>query len=167
MFDEWILLGKIANAGPDVDKVCSALAELFRVNTHEIGLLCLRGSSLEFAHPKELRKAGRIPLSSSAVAARTAKTKTAEVFNEFAKVTHHSVFELVPLGGGLRPSFNPDSIQKLMSAAVVDDQGQVCGVVQISRKGPGLSAAGPDFEETDLKLLERVAPTLVPLFRIL
>lgn len=165
MVDDWTLLDKLAKAdAADIQAVCSALARILRVHYHEVGMLCIRGKSLEFVFPAELKAAGRIPLSSSAVAACTANTKQPEVFNEFTKVTHHSVFELIPLGSGSRADLNPDQIQKLISVPVVDSNGKVLGVIQISRKGATRGAAGDDFVESDLRDLEAAARRLVPLF---
>ena len=165
MIDDLTLLDRLANAEVgNIQEVCSALSQTFRVQSKEVGLLCIRGMLLEFVFPAELKVLGRIPLSSSAVAARTATTRRSELFNNFKSVTHHSVFELVTLGGGARDEFNPDRIQKLISAPVVDGDGKVLGVIQISRKGATRDAAGPDFEESDLRDLVAAARQLAPFF---
>jgi GAF domain-containing protein len=101
-----------------------------------------------------LRTAGAIPLSSSAVAARTARTKQAELFNGFTQVKHFSVFELVKLGD---TGLDDQVIQKLMSAPILNNNGEVIGVIQISRKAPRPAAAGPDFTPEDLRKLDSVA----------
>ncbi len=138
------------------DKVCAELAQIFRVRRDEVALLRLQGRMLHFIFPAELRAAGAIPLSSSAVAARTASGRKSELFNSFVKVKHSSVFEMVKLGS--RDQAPDDSevrvIQKLMSAPVVAPDGAVVGVVQISRKGATLAAAGPDVTPDELQLLE-------------
>ncbi len=56
------------------------------------------GNSAEFPVPCRVENGGAIPLSSSAVAARTTRTKQAELFNSFTQVKHSSIFELVKLG---------------------------------------------------------------------
>jgi len=48
-------------------------------------------------------------------------------------------------------------IQKLMSAPVSGQNGEVMGVIQVSRKAPRPAAAGPDFTAEDLRKLESVA----------
>jgi hypothetical protein len=121
---------------------------------------------LEFVLPRELNTAGAIPLSSSAIAARTATGQESALFNDFTKVLHHSMFEVVPLGAP-KPDFNPDRIHKLMSAAVVNADGQTTGVVQISRKGATRDVAGPDFTESDLRQLEIATQCLAPLLAAL
>lgn len=134
-------------------RVCAELASIFYVRTNEVALLRLQEQILTFLFPTELRSVGAIPLSSSAIAARTAKSRTAEVFNNFTQVRHHSVFELIKLSG----SEATQVIQKLMSAPVIQLDGMVLGVIQISRKGVSPAAAGPDFNIRDLVKLEVAA----------
>ena len=147
------------------------MARTFQVRKTEVALLAIQGRSLKFLFPAELRSAGSIPLSSSAVAAKTAQTKKAERYNTFTNVKHSSVFEMVRLGTGEE---SPDTqvIQKLMTAPILDSGGEVWGVIQISRKGATPAAAGPDFSEADLEKLERscqsvakVMPRLEPISR--
>jgi len=110
---------------------------------------------LNFLYPAELRTAGAIPLSSSAVAAVTAQTKRAELFNSFTQVKHASVFELVKLGD---TGLDEQVIQKLMSVPILTpNNGEVIGVIQVSRKAPRPAAAGPDFTPDDLRRLESFA----------
>jgi GAF domain-containing protein len=151
---------------PDVDQLtglredwnaqslCAKIAEVFQVKETEVALLELRGQLLHFLYPEELRTAGAIPVSSSAVAARTAQTKKAEIFNSFTQVNHFSIFELVKLGDS---GLDAQVIQKLMSAPVLSNEGTVLGVIQISRKGPRPAIAGPDFTAADLQKLESAA----------
>jgi len=135
------------------ESICACVAKIFHVRETEVGLLELGGRLLNFLYPAELKTAGAIPLSSSAVAARTARTKQAELFNEFTEVKHFSIFELVKLGDtGL-----DEVIQKLMSAPVLAKNGEVIGVIQVSSKAPCPAAAGPDFTPDDLQKLESVA----------
>jgi hypothetical protein len=100
-------------------------------------------------------------LNSRAVAARTATTKRAEMFNNFISISHWSFFETVRLGGSTDQ--NSQTIQKLMSAPIMDANGQVLGVLQVSRKGATPEAAGPDFRVADLLALKVAAAELAPL----
>ena len=136
------------------ESICACVAKIFHVKETEVALLELRGSLLSFLYPAELKTAGAIPLSSSAVAARTARTKQPELFNSFTQVKHASIFELVKLGD---TGLDAQVIQKLMSAPVLTRSGQVIGVIQVSRKAPRPAAAGPDFSPDDLRQLESVA----------
>lgn len=143
----------LASSDGSPDSICACVANIFRVTETEVALLGLSGSLLNFLYPCELRTAGAIPLSSSAVAARTARTKQAELFNGFTQVKHFSVFELVKLGD---TGLDDQVIQKLMSAPILADNAAVIGVIQVSRKAPRPAAAGPDFTPDDLQKLESV-----------
>lgn len=135
---------------------CAELARIFEVAVTEIGLLRLDGQDLRFVFPAELQEAGSIPLSGSAIAARTAVSKIPELFNQFANVPHHNVFETVRLQNA-RESDAPHPIQKLMSAPILNEKNQTLGVVQVSRKGLTPAASGPDFTTSDLEALQRAA----------
>jgi hypothetical protein len=145
---------------PDSDalaKVGSALAKLFDVRQDEVAILILnpKDKSLKFVLPEKLSSVGSIPLSSAtALAARTARERRPELVNNFSSSRHASVFEGVPLGRD--PG---ELIHKIMSAPVLEGT-QVCGVVQISRKGHSTSDAGPDFTQKELRALTSLSPTL-------
>ena len=147
------------SASPET--ACSKLAQMLRVARGEIALLRLEKNHLRFVYPPELRDAGTIPLSGSAVAARTATTQTSLLSNSFAKVRHVSLFETVKLHGADKSEeIDPMPIQKIMSVPITAPEKKVVGVVQISRKGLDPSLAGADFTSDDLKLLENVAELL-------
>jgi hypothetical protein len=147
-------LAALESADATPDSICAFVARIFEVKDTEVALLELGGRLLNFVYPAELRMAGAIPLSSAAVAARTARERKSELFNSFTKVKHSSIFELVKLGD---TGLDAQVIQKLMSAPVLGRNGEVVGVIQISRKAPRPAAAGPDFTAEDLSKLESVA----------
>jgi GAF domain-containing protein len=139
-------------------QVCGVLAKIFQVQQTEVALLRLDGGLLQFIYPDELRTAGSIPLSSSSIAAHTAISKKSEIFNNFARVKHASIFETI------KPEDNdetaaPAPIQKLMSVPVMDRDSAVVGVIQISRKGLDPKFA-QDFSREDLHDLELAAGLL-------
>jgi hypothetical protein len=136
------------------ESVCEVIANIFQVKHSEVALLELRGQLLSFVFPPELRAAGAIPVSSSAVAARTVQENKAELFNRFTEVNHFSIFEFVKAGGEAAP--NGQTIQKLMSAPIVNPHGQVLGVIQVSRKASRPAIAGPDFTPADLEKLASI-----------
>ena len=135
------------------ESICAWVAKNFGVKKAEIALLEVTGTLLKFVYPAELKTVGAIPVSSSAVAARTARNKRAELFNTFTRVKHSSVFEVVKIGEG----GSGEVIQKLMSAPVYAESGDVIGVVQVSRKSDTPRTAGPDFTSEDLRKLQSVA----------
>ena len=165
--DEFILpenllpLGSVLGQGITPLDVSMILAKVFRVQHAEVALLRLEGGLLKFVFPEHLRTTGAIPISSKAIAAHTALSKKAEIFNNFARVKHASIFETIkPVGVETEaPASHPDPIQKLMSVPILDPQQSVLGVIQISRKGldPRLTQ---DFSREDLHDLELAAGVL-------
>lgn len=130
---------------------------------NEVALLRLENGLLKFLCPFELTTAGSIPISSStAVAAHTAVTKKIELFNNFTRVKHASIFESIKPGGekGDEDELRPATIHKLMSAPILDKADKVLGVIQVCHKGFDLASAGPDFTLDDLQQLELAAKTL-------
>jgi hypothetical protein len=138
---------------------CTTIAKLFRVKLSEVAVMRVEHGLLKFVLPEELKTAGAIPVSSSsAIAARTASTKKAEIFNNFAKIKHARVFETVKLVVPDDAEKSEQSqIQKLMSVPVLDEQHKVLGVIQVCRKGFDSISAGADFTAGDLDRLATAA----------
>src|ERR1700728_3150951 len=140
--------------------VSMVLAKIFNVQYTEVALLRLESGLLRFVFPEHLRTTGAIPLSSKAVEAHTALSKKAEIFNNFARVKHASIFETIkPSGTDAQEAAQPNPIQKLMSVPIMDRDSVVVGVIQISRKGLD-SEVAPDFSREDLHDLELAAGLL-------
>lgn len=141
----------------DLERVSEALAGIFRLKDDEVAILEILppGKLLRFVLPAKLHVVGTIPLnSSSALAARTARLRRADIINNFPALPHASVFEGVPLG---RRSDEP--IQKMLSAPIVRDN-RAIGVVQLCRKGISPLDAGPDFTSKDLAELKPLTDLL-------
>ncbi|MGD1214492.1 MAG: GAF domain-containing protein [Terriglobales bacterium] len=154
-------LESMLSQSPSSDEVCLKLAQILHVRRSEVALLRLDKGSLRSVFPPELRSAGVLPLTGSAVAARTAATRFPLLSNTFMRVKHVSLFEAVKLGAGEEDrSQEQMPIQKIMSVPVTHSEGNVMGVVQISRKGLDASLAGADFTSEDLKQLEQTAKIL-------
>ena len=154
-------LGSVLGEGVTPLDVSMVLAKVFRVQYAEVALLRLEGGLLKFIFPEHLRTTGAIPISSKAVAAHTALSKKAEIFNNFARVKHASIFETIkPVGAEEEATAAPPPpIQKLMSVPILDPNSAVLGVLQISRKGldPRFTQ---DFSREDLHDLELAAGLL-------
>jgi GAF domain-containing protein len=148
---------KIAPDAEVRERVAHELAKRFKVKPDEVAILALvhNGLMLRFVVPEKLRPVGTIPVNSTtALVARTARERRAEVINNFPAVRHASVFEGVPLGRE-----QGELIQKIMSAPIVTG-GRVLGVVQVCRKGHTSGDAGADFSATDLKDLSMLSAAL-------
>jgi hypothetical protein len=155
-------LESMLSESPSTDSVCLKLAQFLHVRRSEVALLRLEKGSLRFIFPPELRSAGVLPLTGSAVAARTAATGTPLLSNTFMRVKHVSLFEAVRLGAGgdeEERNLQQMPIQKIMSVPLMHS-GNVMGVVQVSRKGLDASLAGADFTGEDLGQLEQAAEIL-------
>jgi hypothetical protein len=153
-------LGSVLTETTTPLEISMLLAKVFRVQYAEVALLRLEGGLLKFVFPEHLRTTGAIPISSKAVAAHTALSKKAEIFNNFARVKHASIFETIkPIGAEEETPAPPPPIQKLMSVPVLDQDSTVMGVLQISRKGldPRFTQ---DFSREDLHDLEIAAGVL-------
>jgi len=107
--------------------------------------------TLRCIFPAELRSAGMIPITGSAVAARTAASRTSLLSNSFARVKHVRLFESVKLEVPGEGVAEQPPIQKIMSVPVANPDCKVLGVLQISRKGLDSSLARSDFTGQDLK----------------
>ncbi|HTW58605.1 MAG TPA: GAF domain-containing protein [Terriglobales bacterium] len=151
-------LGSVLGVGVTPMDLCMVLAKIFRVQYTEVALLRLESGLLRFIFPDHLRTTGAIPLSSKAVAAHTALSKKAEIFNNFARVKHASIFETIKPEESDEPA-PPAPIQKLMSVPIMDRDLAVVGVIQISRKGLDPKFA-QDFSREDLHDLELAAGLL-------
>lgn len=152
-------LGSVLGQGVTAVDVSMVLAKVFHVQCTEVALLRLENGLLRFMFPEHLVTTGAIPISSKAVAAHTAMSKKAEIFNNFAKVKHASIFETIKPGGIDSDVVPPSPIQKLMSVPILDRDSKVLGVIQISRKGLD-SRFAPDFSREDLHDLELAAGVL-------
>ncbi|MGA2413914.1 MAG: GAF domain-containing protein [Candidatus Sulfotelmatobacter sp.] len=153
-------LGSVLGHGVTPLDVSIVLAKIFGVQNAEVALLRLEGGLLKFIFPEHLRTTGAIPISSKAVAAHTALSKKAEIFNNFARVKHASIFETIkPIRAEDEIPEPPPPIQKLMSVPILDQESAVLGVVQVSRKGldPRFTR---DFSREDLHDLELAAGLL-------
>lgn len=152
-----IPLGSVLGEGVSALDLCMVLAKIFHVQYTEVALMRLENGLLRFIFPEHLRTTGAIPLSSKAVAAHTAISKKAEIFNNFARVKHASIFETIKpdaMNAAEEPA--PSPIQKLMSVPVMDPKSNVVGVIQISRKALDPKLA-QDFSREDLHDLEVAA----------
>src|SRR6202140_1992579 len=88
-------LGSVLGQGVTALDLCMVLAKIFRVQYSEVAILRMDGRLLGFVFPEYLRTQGAIPLSSKAVAAHTALSKKAEIFNNFARGKNASIFETI------------------------------------------------------------------------
>src|SRR6202050_4018310 len=113
-------LGTVLGEGVTPLDISMVLAKVFRVQYAEVALLRLEGGLLKFVFPEHLCTTGAIPISSNAMAAHAALSKKAEIFNNFARVKHASIFETIkPVGvEAEEEAVVPSPIQKIGRAHV-------------------------------------------------
>ncbi|HWZ82036.1 MAG TPA: hypothetical protein VNW47_05405 [Terriglobales bacterium] len=154
-------LEKMLTESPSPERVSAKIAQILNVSRNEVAVLRVEKGSLRFVYPPALRAAGVIPMSSSAVAARTVATGTSLLSNSFARMKHVSLFESVKLSSSQDEQASEQlPIQKIMSVPITPAGGKVIGAIQVSRKGLDSSLAGTDFTTDDLKRLEQAAVIL-------
>ena len=73
-------LARLDSRDSTPESICACVAKIFHVKETEVALLELGGSLLNFLYPAELKTAGTIPLSSSAVAARKGADQASGAF---------------------------------------------------------------------------------------
>ncbi len=153
--DELVKAGAVEVSA--VAKLAQQIGKAFNVKPDEVAVLTMtqQDKFLRFVVPEKLQKVGDIPMTSTnSLAVRTARDRKPEVINNFSTARHPTVFEAVPLG-----QQRGEPIQKIMSAPVAAEN-KTIGVIQISRKGKSVTAAGPDFTPKDLNELVAIGGVL-------
>jgi GAF domain-containing protein len=154
--------GDASNQQLSISALAERIAKSLHVKSDEVAILAVseKWRHLYFLVPEALRNVGHIPLSStSALAARTVRDSRPEIMNNFSTVRHASVFEGVKAN-----SLNAHAIQRIISAPILAE-GKVIGVIQISRKAPAVTEAGPEFTADDLGKLLAICKPLGKLLR--
>lgn len=154
-------LNAIAEAAARIECAAQFINKAFKVQAHEVAIFSFdpQKEVFYFCWPTKLRNTGFVPLSTNdSLLARTGREKKALLSNYFARTSHASVFECVKLDEDPTSARHP--IQKIMSVPLFADD-QLKGVIQVSRKGENLSAAGSDFTPTELEALKAMGQSLV------
>ena len=129
------------------DLIVKAVSQTFRCKPDEVAILLMTadGRHLRFIAPRPFAELGTIPLTKrDAIAVRVVAGRRGEVINNVPMVKHVTFFESVKLKD------QPTPIQKMVTTPIFVGQ-QPIGVVEISRKGTSSGAAGPDFNDADLR----------------
>jgi len=112
---------------------------------------------LTFTFPRHLANGNVLPINRDSFAGRVVLQKEVLIENNAAKEVHKDVFERIPgPGGGAR------IIQKIVAAPILAEQGEVLGVVEISRTGENSAAAGTDFSAQDGENLRKSCRIFAP-----
>jgi len=145
-------------AEQDFNRLAAQISNGFKAKKDEVAILRLSpdGKVLNFLFPIRLAVVGAIPVTTEhSLAAKTIRQKQGELVNDFAAYKHPTVFEAIKLSEQEKAT----PIQKIMSSPMIVD-GNVMGVIQISRKGYPGEKVGPDFTPADLDKLGTVGTIL-------
>lgn len=138
-----------------LEVMAKAISQAFKVKPAEVAIFSFDNDRemITFLWPLPLRKAGMLPLSAhNSLVTKTIREMRATLDNSFSTTPHASIFEQFKLG----PETPPLPIQKIMSVPFAR-QGEIKGVIQVSRKGLTGSEAGDDFTANQLAALTKVA----------
>lgn len=134
-----------------------ALGRTGEKSTAAFLMLDAEDERLSFAYPRHLASGNYLPSDPDSIAGRVVKAKKGMVFNKVAEEPHKDFFERIPDDdGSVRP------IQKMIAAPLLDQDGNVFGVVEVNRTGKDLNDAGPDFLPADAQNLEKCCKAFAP-----
>ena len=140
-----------------VQLLVATLSRTFAVDINEVAIYRLdeERSVLKFLWPEKLKHVGAIPYSSfDSLAARTAREGIVLLENAFASQRHANAYEKIRLASGVAAP--PKPIQKIISAPIFKGE-EVCGVIQLSRKGDDNGPQIQDFTDRDADALLALA----------
>ncbi len=147
-------LAAYPSAEERLESAVNALCHAFGIKSHEVAIFAFAPvqESLSFLWPVSLRTSGTVPLSAhKSLVAQTARDRRGSFNNTFAATPHASFFERFRQ----KEADHSHPIQKIMSVPIEKD-GAVQWVIQISRKGEDVTAAGRDFTANELAALGRI-----------
>lgn len=124
------------------------LANQFNVNKEDIAILFEKVGALSFIWPFTLNNCA-VPIDEKSTAGKTYCQKKTFIFNKFVEVAHVSLFEKFVKDENQKSL----PIQKIISTPITIN-GEVKGVLQISRKGASPSECRDFVKEDGIKVLE-------------
>lgn len=110
-----------------------------------------------FAYPPHLSTGNYLPVNGDSIAGRVVQGKNSLIVNNVKEESHQGVFELIPDPGG-----NVRAIQKMIASPLLDGEGNVFAVMEVSRTGGSPQDAGPDFTPQDISNLEACCRAFAP-----
>ncbi len=112
---------------------------------------------LTFIYPPHLGGGNVLPVAHDSFAGQAVLEKKVVIENRVPEEPHKDFFErIVPKGKQAR------SIQKMIAAPMLDGEGQVIGIIELSRTGTSPEAAGGDFTSVDGANLEKCCRVFAP-----
>ena len=114
-------------------------------------------SHLTFAYPEHLARGNVLPIDQNSFAGQVVLKRSVLLENSVPEEPHKDFFERIP-----DPTGEVRAIQKMIAAPLLDAEGEVIGVVEVSRTGR--ESAGPDasFTSKDAENLEKSCRVFAP-----
>ncbi len=112
---------------------------------------------LTFAYPEHLARGNTLPIDRDSFAGRVVLQKAVLLQNNVPDEPHKDFFERIPdPSGEVRP------IQKMIASPIFGREGNVIGVVEVSRTGSDSASRGANFTPQDVKNLEKSCRVFAP-----
>jgi GAF domain len=112
---------------------------------------------LTFAYPEHLARGNTLPIDRNSFAGQVVLQKSILLQNNVPAEPHKDFFERIP-----NPEGEVRAIQKMIASPLLDRDGQVIGVVEVSRTGRESSGRDADFTRRDLENLEKCCRVFAP-----
>jgi hypothetical protein len=142
-----------------INYIVDFYVENLRVTRNEVAILLVNEEKtvLSFAAPEYLVNSGLIPVSSTeAVASGVYRQGESLLDNNFASKKHLAIFEIIRT-----PDQQILTIWKIM-IALIADQNEKLGVIEISRRAKNAASAGDSFTSRELSFLEESIKQIAP-----
>ena len=161
-----ILLKSTADTPPDkrrrdvLEAVSATVSSAFGLSPDELAILLLSSDRVmvRFVYPPEMAvSSNTFPVTVLALANYVIKSGRSLLSNAVREIRHLAFYERVRIQGQ-----SPRVIQKLLVVAFKGSDGQVKGVIEVSRRGESREAAGQDFRPEDQQVLEQLAALAAP-----
>ncbi len=140
--------------------VSASLSTAFALGPDELAILILSPDRMmvRFLWPPELAGGGNsFPVTAVSLANHVIKTGSSLLSNRVRELRHLAFYERIRI-----QEHSPRMIQKLLAVPVRGADGQVRGVIEISRRGQSRAEAGRDFRPEDQQALEQFATLAAP-----
>lgn len=144
--------------------VSAAVSRALDLGPDELAILILSPDRLmvRFVYPPELAEGSNtFPVTVVSLANHVIMTRRSLLSNAVREIRHLAFYERIRIR-----ERSPLEIQKLLVVPVKGSDGQVRGVIEVSRRGKTRAEAGRDFRLQDQQVLEQLAALAAPALEI-
>ena len=140
--------------------VSATMSRAFTLGPDVLAILILSPDRMmvRFVWPTELAGGGNsFPVTAGSLANHVIQTGRSLLSNAVRELRHLAFYERIRI-----QEHSPRVIQKLLAVPLKGADGQVRGVIEISRRGQSRAEAGRDFRPEDQQVLEQLAALAAP-----